>query len=232
MRVPGALALLPGLLQGAPGGPGGDFYVAYHTVQLLTALGAGNMPRLQEVRPQRHRSCLVARQPGTLLLCAPCFLRRSHASRRTSKLKMWQALLAAPLCIARLMDFLGSEHEVLRNEALLLLVGLARASADIQKIVVFEGAFERALGIARHAPVATHPHHPAASSCSKTITVFLSRSATFPHCLCGREEGGTEGGIVVQDCLELLNNLLRTSATNQLMFRSALVIAVHHVLFC
>ena len=61
------------------------------------------------------------------------------------------------MCIARLMDFLGSDHEVLRNEALLLLVGLARASADIQKIVVFDGAFERALGIARHESVATQP---------------------------------------------------------------------------
>ena len=46
MRVPGALPLVLGLLEGATGG---DFYVAYHTVQLLTALGAGNMPRLQEV---------------------------------------------------------------------------------------------------------------------------------------------------------------------------------------
>ena len=145
------------------------------------------------------------------------------------QIKARQALLAAPLCIARLMDFLGSEHEVLRNEALLLLVGLARVSADIQKIVVFEGAFERALAIARHAPVATptiRPQIPAAKP-----SLFLSRSATFPHCLCVREEGGAEGGIVVQDCLELLNNLLRTSATNQLMFRSALVRAVRHVLF-
>lgn len=46
MRVPGALPLMVGLLEGATGS---DFYVAYHTVQLLTALGAGNMPRLQEV---------------------------------------------------------------------------------------------------------------------------------------------------------------------------------------
>ena len=47
VRVPGALPLVVGLLDGATGG---DFYVAYYTVQLLTALGAGNMPRLQEVR--------------------------------------------------------------------------------------------------------------------------------------------------------------------------------------
>ncbi len=75
--------------------------------------------------------------------------------RTNQQIKVLQAMLAAPMCIARLMDLLGSDHEVLRNEALLLLVGLARASADIQKIVAFEGAFERALGIARHGPA---PH--------------------------------------------------------------------------
>ena len=51
--------------------------------------------------------------------------------------------------VARLMDLLGSDHEVLRNEALLLLVGLTRASAEVQKIAAFEGAFERVLSIAR-----------------------------------------------------------------------------------
>lgn len=45
------------------------------------------------------------------------------------------------------MDLLGDEHEVIRNEALLLLAGLTRSSADIQKIVAFEGAFERILQI-------------------------------------------------------------------------------------
>jgi hypothetical protein len=58
-----------------------------------------------------------------------------------------QAILAAPMGVVRLMDLLGAEHEVLRNEALLLLVGLTRSSADIQKIAAFQGAFERALQI-------------------------------------------------------------------------------------
>ncbi len=63
-----------------------------------------------------------------------------------------QAVLAAPEGVARLMDLLGSEHEVLRNEALLLLIGLARVSPDMQQIAAFEGAFERVLGIARCEP--------------------------------------------------------------------------------
>ncbi len=58
-----------------------------------------------------------------------------------------QAILAAPMGVVRLMDLLGDAHEVIRNEAILLLAGLTRSSADIQKIVAFEGAFERVLQI-------------------------------------------------------------------------------------
>jgi hypothetical protein len=35
------------------------------------------------------------------------------------------------------------------------------------------------------------------------------------------EEGGAEGGVVVQDCLELVNNLLRACAPNQVLFRES-----------
>lgn len=45
------------------------------------------------------------------------------------------------------MDLLGDPHEVIRNEALLLLTGLTRASADIQKIAAFQGAFDRILHV-------------------------------------------------------------------------------------
>lgn len=83
--------------------------------------------------------------------------------------------------VARLMDMLG-EREVIRNEALLLLIFLTRSAEEIQKIVVFEGAFERLFHI---------------------VT----------------DEGGSDGGIIVQDCLELLNNLLRNNPSNQVRAR-------------
>ncbi|RZC68152.1 hypothetical protein C5167_031407 [Papaver somniferum] len=37
-----------------------------------------------------------------------------------------------------------------------------------------------------------------------------------------KEEGGSDGGVVVQDCLELLNNLLRYSASNQILLRETM----------
>lgn len=41
----------------------------------------------------------------------------------------------------------GSSSEIVRNEALLLLPHLVHANADIQKLVAFEGAFEKLLDV-------------------------------------------------------------------------------------
>lgn len=135
-REAGSVPLLLSLLEEE------DFYVRYHTVQLLTVLLSTNPHRLQE------------------------------------------AILSTPQGLARLMDML-QEREVIRNEALLLMISLTREAEEIQKIVVFEGAFERVLNIVR-------------------------------------EEGFSDGGIVVQDCLELLNNLLRNNPSNQVHLRETL----------
>ncbi|KAK7365203.1 hypothetical protein VNO80_14077 [Phaseolus coccineus] len=95
--------------------------------------------------------------------------------------RLQEAILTIPRGITRLMDML-MDREVIRNEALLLLTHLTREAEEIQKIVVFEGAFEKIFSIVR-------------------------------------EEGNSDGGVVVQDCLELLNNLLRSNASNQVLLR-------------
>ncbi|GKB84191.1 golgin candidate 6 isoform X1 [Tanacetum coccineum] len=78
-----------------------------------------------------------------------------------------------------------SESFVIRNEALLLLTYLTREAEEIQKILVFEGAFEKIFSIIN-------------------------------------EEGGSDGGVVVQDCLELLNNLVRSNSSNQVLLRETI----------
>lgn len=91
-------------------------------------------------------------------------------------------ILASPMGISRLMDLLGDSHEILRNEGILLLNGLTRSNADIQKIVAFENAFDR------------------------LFAIIIA-------------EGGVDGGIVAQDCLQLMDNLLRFNVSNQNLFR-------------
>ncbi|KAJ3098419.1 Vesicle-mediated ER to Golgi transport protein [Phlyctochytrium planicorne] len=82
-----------------------DFYVRFHTVQLLATL-------LQNLGDKLHDS-----------------------------------IMNSPLGIPRLIDLLDDHREIIRNEGLLLLIALTKSNAEIQKIIAFENAFERLLGI-------------------------------------------------------------------------------------
>ncbi|KAM0024264.1 putative uso1/p115-like vesicle tethering protein [Helianthus debilis subsp. tardiflorus] len=101
-----------------------------------------------------------------------------------SHVRLQEAILTIPRGITRLVDML-MDREVIRNEALLLLTYLTREAEEIQKILVFEGAFEKIFSIIK-------------------------------------EEGGSDGGVVVQDCLELLNNLIRSNSSNQVLLRETI----------
>ena len=54
-----------------------------------------------------------------------------------------EAIFAAPLGISRITNVLEDRREAVRNEALVLLVALTPTSAEIQKVVAFENAFDR-----------------------------------------------------------------------------------------
>lgn len=56
-------------------------------------------------------------------------------------------VLKAPGASARLVEVLEDKREIVRNEALLLFISLLSTNADIQKIVAFEGAFDRLFNI-------------------------------------------------------------------------------------
>ncbi len=56
---------------------------------------------------------------------------------------------------------------------------------------------------------------------SAVVWLWFDRTKLIVCEAAGREEGGADGGVVVQDCLELMNNLLRNNSSNQRMFRHA-----------
>ncbi len=57
--------------------------------------------------------------------------------------KLPRALLALPTGLARIIDLLEDERQIIRGEVLLLLGQLTASSMEIQKIAVFESSFER-----------------------------------------------------------------------------------------
>ncbi|CAI9094132.1 OLC1v1029821C1 [Oldenlandia corymbosa var. corymbosa] len=163
-------------------------------ISALTPIDHSRGPK-NEVQPALMNSDLLSREADSIslllnLLAEDDFYVRYYtlqlltALLTNSPTRLQEAILTIPNGIIRLMDML-LEREVIRNEALLLLTYLTREAEEIQKIVVFEGAFEKIFSIIK-------------------------------------EEGGSDGGVVVQDCLELLNNLLRTNASNQVMLRETL----------
>lgn len=115
------------------------------------------------------------RRPATCLLTAML---------KNNLTEVQEAVLVSPMGISRIMDLLSDSREVVRNDALLLLLQLTRSNRQIQKIVAFDNAFDRLLGVIQ-------------------------------------EEGWSDGGIVVEDCLMIIYNLLNGNNSNQAFFREA-----------
>lgn len=91
-------------------------------------------------------------------------------------------VLVSPMGVSKLMDLLVEQREVIRNDALLLLINLTKGNANIQKIVAFENAFDKLFEVIK-------------------------------------DEGWTNGGIVVEDCLLLMLNLLKNNMSNINFFK-------------
>ncbi|OEL24875.1 Golgin candidate 6 [Dichanthelium oligosanthes] len=163
-------------------------------VSALTPIETSQGPKT-EVQPASVNSDLLSRETENIslllsLLSEEDFYVRYYTIQLltallTNSLKRCpEAILLIPRGITVLMDML-MDREVIRNEALLLLTYLTRDAEEIQKIVVFEGVFEKIFSIIR-------------------------------------EEGYSDGGVVVQDCLELLNNLIRHNASNQMLLKETM----------
>ncbi|CAD6269950.1 unnamed protein product [Miscanthus lutarioriparius] len=163
-------------------------------VSALTPIETSQGPKT-EVQPASVNSDLLSRETENIslllsLLSEEDFYVRYYTIQLLTALltnslkRLQEAILLIPRGITVLMDML-MDREVIRNEALLLLTYLTRDAEEIQKIVVFEGVFEKIFSIIR-------------------------------------EEGHSDGGVVVQDCLELLNNLIRHNASNQMLLKETM----------
>ncbi|SCV68561.1 BQ2448_682 [Microbotryum intermedium] len=58
-------------------------------------------------------------------------------------------VLTAPGGVGRLVETLDDTREIIRNESLLLIIALTTSNADIQKLLAFEGAFDKLFAIVR-----------------------------------------------------------------------------------
>ncbi|EHY53513.1 Vesicle-mediated ER to Golgi transport protein [Exophiala dermatitidis] len=58
-----------------------------------------------------------------------------------------EAIFSAPLGVSRITGVLDDKREAVRNEALVLLVALTPTSAELQKVVAFENAFDRVFAL-------------------------------------------------------------------------------------
>lgn len=58
-------------------------------------------------------------------------------------------VLVSPMGVSKLMDLLLDSREIIRNDALLLLIQLTKGNSNIQKIVAFENAFDKIFDIIR-----------------------------------------------------------------------------------
>ena len=129
---------------------------------------------------------------ATQILCA-------MSSRRNTRRKVQEEIVKSPGASEVLVNSCSprkEKSEVLRNETLLLLARCTKGHSEIQKLVAFEGMFEVAFDIIRD---------ESSSSGDDAGSESISN--------------GLDGGIVVQDCLELCNNLIRGNALAQSLFR-------------
>ncbi|KAJ2119563.1 Vesicle-mediated ER to Golgi transport protein, partial [Coemansia sp. RSA 788] len=61
--------------------------------------------------------------------------------------ELQKRVLVSPMGVGRLVDLLSDQRDIIRNEGIQLLIAMTETNADIQKIVAFENAFDRLLGI-------------------------------------------------------------------------------------
>ena len=74
-------------------------------------------------------------------------VRLFHLLLENAQSKVQDIVLTSPTAVSKIIDLLSDPREVIRNEAIILLIFLAHHNSSIQKIIAFEGVFEKLLQI-------------------------------------------------------------------------------------
>ncbi|KAI3881930.1 hypothetical protein MKW92_020722 [Papaver armeniacum] len=190
-------------------------------VSALTPIGSAQGPK-NEVQATLMNSDLLSREVENIslllsLLSEEDFYVRYYTLQLLTALlthsqnRLQEAILTIPRGITRLMDML-MDREVIRNEALLLLTYLTR-EAEVTPLPL------RLLFLCYMCTTFPLTSFGCFQEIQKILVFEGALDKIFSII---KEEGGSDGGVVVQDCLELLNNLLRYSASNQILLRETM----------
>ena len=76
-----------------------------------------------------------------------CILKIIGAIQGIKPAPLQAAILQSTQGLARLMDVLTEQNEIVRNEVLLVLVNLTQGNQELNKIMAFEGSFDTLLGV-------------------------------------------------------------------------------------
>ena len=104
-----------------------------------------------------------------------------HLLLENAQTKVQEIVLTSPTALSKVVDLLSDPREVIRNEAIILLIFLSHRNTPMQKLIAFEGVFETVLGIIE-------------------------------------DEGLSDGLIVVEDCINLIHQLLSQNNSNLSFF--------------
>lgn len=116
-------------------------------------------------------------------------------------------ILTSPNGVSRFVDLLNDSRDIIRNDALLLLIALSRSSEELSKILTFENIFDKLFTIIN---LVKNPLH-------RTEDDMVDAK---------------EDALLVHDCLQLLYNLIRSSSSNRAYFREAGCIPRLADIFC
>nr|XP_043606290.1 golgin candidate 6-like [Erigeron canadensis] len=198
-----------------------------HSAQL--AFGAMGFPVLFEVLKERDDAEMVRGAVETFVSAlTPTTHTKSHKNEVQPALMNADLLSRDEQNISLLLNLLSEDDFYVRYYTLQLLTALSTNSpVRLQEAILkIQGGITRLVDmlmdreVIRNEALLLLTYLTRESEEIQKYLVFEGGFEKIFSIIMG--EGGSDGGVVVQDCLELLNNLIRSNASNQVMLRETI----------